>query len=386
LSILVVSTVAVVGNVVVASGASADSQVIFVGTAKDDPRFTVNGDSSRTSSAFAVTGVLVDDEGVPVAETRLSVNLDPSPAMLVAAEPGPQGAAGLPLSVVKTDADGNFSLPVPALRDIEQYVDSDGTVMLLFMSFGSGQDLMLRQSVWLPQNTGDAALATLDNEQVFRSKQTATTRAESRTGTAVPELKEITLTAKRTPARANAVSPSSECTRTWGSRPWGSYQWKREGSPTRNWVPVQHVETGGKTRVTYEWSNTRETSIETAVNYEYKNVGARGGFSKSVVTSAGVNFSLGNYYTRDLDVSFDFYNYRLWCALSGDATNLKDSKVVEIRPYKFAGYNRSTTYRFVYSCTASYRGPLGHALWVSRKRVHLFEGWSFWGFSVMRRG
>lgn len=373
MSAAVVSVLAVGGNVVAAEGAWADDRVVFVGTPSVDPRFTVNGDTSRTSTSFVVTGTLIDDHGDPVANTQLSVNLDPGPTMLRAAtESDAEGAAvGLPLSVAKTDAKGHFSLPVPALKNIAEYLDEDGLATLLFMSFDDNQNLMFRQHVRLPQDPGQAARAPMDDDKVFTSARTLAARSDSATKSISPELKGITLTTKSTPkqARTLAVNAGSECTRTLGGRPWSSYRWKREGSPTRNWVPVQHVETGGKTKVTYDWSNTKETSIEGAAKFEYSGLGAKTGYTKAVVTGAGVNFSLGNYYTRDLDVSYDFYDYRLWCTLSGDARRPVDAKVVEARPYKFAGYNRSTTYRVVYSCTAAYKDLLGHPLWVSRKNT-----------------
>lgn len=383
-SAVVVSMLALVGNVVTPAGASADTGVVFVGTPKIDRRFTVNSDSSRTSSSFVVTGTLVDDGGAPVANTQLAVNLDPAPAMQIAADAAGQGATGLPLSAVKTDAKGHFSLPVPALKNIGQYVDADGIATLLFMSFDAKQDLVFRQDVRLPSAPGEGAHAPLDDEKVFKSARTVAARSKS--GTSVlPELTGVTLTAKRTPtkARARAVNAASECTRTWGTAPWASYQWKREGTPTRNWVPVQHVETGGHTKVAYDWSNTTETSLEIAVKYEYKGVGAKGGYAHALLVSAGINFDLGNYYTRDLDVSYDFYDYRLWCTLSGDATKVRDSKVIEVRPYHFAGYNRSTTYRTVYHCTPAYKDLLGHALWVSRKTTTTFSaGLSLKGVEV----
>jgi hypothetical protein len=156
---------------------------------------------------------------------------------------------------------------------------------------------------------------------------------------------------------AQSVNIGKECTRVFGTTPWANYKWKREGDPVRTWVPVQRAQTGNKTTMKYEWSNSKETFMETGVEYGYKGASAEGGFSKSVVTSSGLNFSIDHQVVRDLEVEYDYYHYGLWCQLSGDATKWRYTNVRELRPYVFKGFSQSTTYSGYYRCTnAHWRG------------------------------
>jgi hypothetical protein len=74
------------GSAVVATPALASSTIVYVGSAADSAALTTDKDPERTSTAFSITGTLVDNDGRPVADQNLSVSLDPSPQMLLAAE------------------------------------------------------------------------------------------------------------------------------------------------------------------------------------------------------------------------------------------------------------------------------------------------------------
>src|SRR4051812_38513067 len=85
--------VAIVGGALLVSSnvfdpslALADQPETYMGTAQDDPRFTAASDPARLSNAFDISGTLRDDNGAALADRKLSVSLDPSPAMLLASE------------------------------------------------------------------------------------------------------------------------------------------------------------------------------------------------------------------------------------------------------------------------------------------------------------
>jgi hypothetical protein len=109
----------VAGSAVVATPALASSTIVYVGSAADSTALTTDKDPERTSTAFSITGRLVDHDGRPVADQNLPVSLDPSPQMLLAAETDENAPGGLMLSQVRTGDDGSFRLPVPALRNID---------------------------------------------------------------------------------------------------------------------------------------------------------------------------------------------------------------------------------------------------------------------------
>ena len=366
----------VAGSAVVATPALASSTIVYVGSAADSAAFTTDKDPERTSTAFSITGTLVDNDGRPVADQSLSVSLDPSPQMLLAAETDENAPGGLMLSQVRTGDDGSFRLPVPALRNIDQYLDQDGLATLLFMSLDGTTDVVYRQYVELPVDAGDKAESAIgvsaeDTEDVKPGDTVADDDLTSLKLAASPNVSPV----ESVGAKASAVSPGNECTRAWGTTPWGSYQWRKEGSAIRKWVPVQRSQTGSKTNMTYEWSNTSETFVQVAMNYAYKAVTVAEGYTKSVNKGSGVDFDEGYDVVRDLEVEFDFYSYGLYCSLSGDATKWRAANVHEIRPYAFKGFNRDTTYRSYYTCpNRSYRGQLSSTLWVSRSSTTTFSG------------
>ncbi|MEV6816411.1 hypothetical protein [Micromonospora sp. NPDC051296] len=349
---------------------TTDPALSYVGDATTDPRFTDDADEDRQSSSFVITGTLVEDDGSPVANQTLSVSLDPGPAMLLAAEDDDEGAEGLLLSGTTTNSEGEFSLPVPAMKDIDQYVDEEGLATLLFMSAEDGRDLLYRQYVRLPEAAGQRARSLQDDEESLPEDEVVSADLSG-------ELTGMTLAVSGAAdgISAAAVDYGAECRRVWGSTPWGNYQWKRQGSAIRKWVPVQRAQTGNKTHMTYEWSNTKETYVQTSIDYTYKSAKVTGGYSKSVVSSSGVNFSVGHSIVRDLEVEYDFYAYQLHCSMSGDATKTRGTGVLEYRPYQFKGFNRVSTYRSYYTCPdSSYRGLLSNTLWVSRSNTTTFSG------------
>jgi hypothetical protein len=116
------------------AGAAVVSAQSFSGTAANDARFTDNPDPARTSNSFTVSGTLKNEAGVPVPNLDVTVSLDPSPAMLIASETDPDAAVGLQLAGSRTDANGRYSVTIPALKNISNYLDGDGTVSLLFTS------------------------------------------------------------------------------------------------------------------------------------------------------------------------------------------------------------------------------------------------------------
>jgi hypothetical protein len=104
----------VAGSAVVATPALASSTIVYVGSAADSTALTTDKDPERTSTAFSITGRLVDHDGRPVADQNLPVSLDPSPQMLLAAETDENAPGGLMLSQVRAGDDGSFRPPVPA--------------------------------------------------------------------------------------------------------------------------------------------------------------------------------------------------------------------------------------------------------------------------------
>lgn len=336
---------------------------------------TADSDPRRASSSFTISGALRDEEEHPVRDAVLAVYLDPGPAMLLGVEP----AAGISLAAARTTDQGEFELRVPALRDITAYLDEDGNVTLLFMSFGERHTLMHHQQVTLPTAGGQPVRPVLTGSAEVSFPEV---QGSSLVGMVLPA---TTVPAGQEEGGVGTQSLESDaCTRVWSPTPWGNYYWVREGSAFRRWVPVQRAQTGNKTNMTYEWGNTQSTSVEVAVNFEYNKTAGKAGWSKTISNSAGVNFNVGYNVVRDLEVEYDFYNYRLWCSISGDTTNRRDAKVTKALPYQFKGGNRNSSYTGYYTCpNTSYRIEISNQLWVSRSATTTISGnLSIYGVSL----
>ncbi|MFC3987610.1 DNRLRE domain-containing protein [Actinoplanes siamensis] len=248
----------------------------FAGAPANDSRFTENLDPKRTSNSFPVSGTLRDKAGNPIPNLDITVSLDPSPAMLIASETDPDAAVGLQLAGARTDADGHYSVKVPALKDINKYIDEDGNVTLLITGFGSA-DLVQRQLVKLPTGTQTQATSAIALRKTSDSEPGAvepepepepssseaaaqvTVRQMSVAGDGSPDpseeaqtLDNLDLAATKNQSdsgnmSASSVNPATECKRAMGNVPWSNYKWQREFNPIRQWVPVQRVQTKGRT-------------------------------------------------------------------------------------------------------------------------------------------
>jgi hypothetical protein len=342
---------------------------------------TVDSDPARANTSFPVSGTLADRDGSPIRNADLAVYLDPGPAMLQ----GSSATPGVRLAATRTNANGDFRLKVPALRDIGAYLDDKGRVTLQFMRFGDQHSMLYQQKVKLPTAAGQPALAAVNDSRVFTSASRATT---------TPALAGMRLTvsggsAKTTSQSAGgigtlAMNEPSECTRAWSPYPWGNYWWVREGDPIKTWVPVQRAQTGNRTRLTYDWSNSEQTSTEVGVKYEYKEVAASGGFTNLTTAAGGANFTADPNTVRDLEVEYDFYNFRLWCSISGDVTNRRDARVTKALPVRFTIGNRKTRYSGYYTClNDQYRAEISDPAWVSRSSTTtLYGSASVYGLSL----
>jgi hypothetical protein len=278
LLVLAVGTAAGVAGMSEAGAAVVTAQS-FSATAANDARFTDNSDPARTSNSFTVSGTLKNEAGVPVPNLDVTVSLDPSPAMLLASEKDPDAAVGLGLAGSRTDANGRYSVTIPALKNISDYIDDDGSVSLLFTSFGPA-DLVYRQLVKLPAGSQTQAKSAVvlgkvsDSEPgatdparpdvdvtetpVSGAQASASTAASTDDGQTLGDLNLTVSTTSGVKALATtSVNPATECNRAMGNVPWSNYEWRREFQAIRQWVPVQRVQTKGHTKVSYEWSNTK---------------------------------------------------------------------------------------------------------------------------------
>ncbi|MEU8014316.1 GDSL-type esterase/lipase family protein [Micromonospora parva] len=352
------------------------TQVVEVGSSKA----TSDDDPARANTSFPVSGTLADKDGSPIREANLAVYLDPSPAMQKDSAP----AEGIRLANTRTNSRGEFRLKVPALKNIDAYVDRKGQVTLQFMSFGDQHSLLYQQQVKLPSKAGEPARAAVADRNVYPDQSRVATMAVLG-GRVTPALTGMNLTAATKPTKSTKQTAATsgfpdidyegECNRVWGQIPWGSYWWVKEGDPIKTWVPVQRAQTADKTTMKYEWGNSEETSTEIAVNFENTHVTVGGGFADLTASGSGVNFEVGHNVVRDLEVEYDFYKHRLWCSISGDVTNRRPVGITKALPDSFAGGNRNSTYSGYYQCpNVGYRSEINNPLWVSRASTTTLTG------------
>ncbi|NYH42072.1 hypothetical protein HNR22_001799 [Micromonospora jinlongensis] len=349
---------------------------------------TANSDPARASTSFPISGNLVDQDGSPIRNADLAVYLDPGPAMLA----GSASVPGLQIAATQTEQNGQFQLQVPALKNLGSYLDPKGQVTLQFVSFGGRHSMLYQQKVKLPSTVGEPALARVDDKRVF-SDRSRTFGMRTQDGRVSPELAGMRLTATTSatdtmsqagPAAGAQSLEDSECARTWEGHPWAQYWWIREGGPIKTWVPVQRAQTGKKTTMKYEWSSSTESSTEVAVNYEYKVVAAGGGYTDLTEAGNGVPFSVGQNVIRDLEAEYDYYSFRLWCGLSGDATQKRDAKVTKALPVSFTGGSRNSSYSGYYTCTNNnFKTEINNPLWVSKASTTTLQtSTSIYGISL----
>ncbi|GLW30035.1 hypothetical protein Areg01_29750 [Actinoplanes regularis] len=362
-------------------------------TSPDDP--------GRASGNFWLTGHVLDEEGNPVVNTELQVNLDPSSTMLLASETGAVEAVGLPLATTTTGHVGQFKFQVPALMDIEDYREADGTYNLLFVSLSEEHSLVYRVIARLPMSSGGTARAVTPDEQILDPQELAAgQQAEAdaagtgdavSAGTAMTGLTlPATTTVQQQPAAVSAAaaspSPVTLCKQRFPG--YTLYQWKMVTNPSMRpqmYVPVQKVVTKSRMTAKYEWSNTKETTTTTGLSMA-NGAKVEGGLTKSVVTKAGTDFSVPKNSNYELQTNWEYRWYELYCQ---DPTTLpttpwKDSNIKELRPYEFAAGARKVN-TTGYSCSNSANRqsiPASDSSWVSRSTTHAitnsisYSGWS----------
>ncbi|WP_026208056.1 hypothetical protein, partial [Catelliglobosispora koreensis] len=320
--------------------------------------------------SFPVSGVLADKDGGPVPDADLAAFLDPSPAMLA----GKQPAESIPLAAVRTNAKGEFQLTIPALKGIGRYLDRKGLITLQFMSFGEQHDLVYQLQVKLPTIVGKPARAAIADSRVFSAGTSPRVVQVSDEGTAIEGMK-LTATKRSVAAPAfgtQSFSEREECLKTVGSPQLYQWFWVQEGSAVKKWVPVQRSQTGNRTKLQYQWSNTNETSVEVGIKLEYSGATVTGGFSQTLVNASGIDFSTGHNVVRDLEAQYDFYFHRLRCTrLGGGGT---DAQVTKLLPHTFTGGNRNTTYTGYYGCAEQYRTEISNPTWVSKASTTTISG------------
>jgi hypothetical protein len=379
----------------------------IVGQPGDDARFVLADDASRQSNAFAISGNLRGSDGSVLARKRFAVSLDPSSAMLLATENSEDNVAEvLDLGATETDSAGNFVVQIPALRGISNYAEDDGSVGLLFQGLDDGFELMWRTPVHLPKGDDTQATAEIPDAKVYKKSLDAmTTSRPPDVMTADGELdlsapvsdaahepvvvNQLALTGLVTPststtakfaaaAAADVGGPekAKACRAAMGNTPWDSYGWKKKGPVYREWVPVQRAQTGDQTKMKYEWSNTKEHSVEILAKLGYSGTGGTAvsaGSTKSVKQSSGLTFNVGHDVVRDLDAEYDFATYTLRCKVSGSDI-WRDSKLTKVQMYQFKGFSRSNHYTGYYTCPqARWKGSIPAELWVSRESTSTFS-------------
>jgi hypothetical protein len=393
------------GQAAVPASAAAPTWSV-AGQPSDDARFVLAADTTRDSNAFAISGTLRGTDGSVLARKRFSVSLDPSTTMLVASEKSPNAVAEiLDLGATETDSAGKFTVQIPALRGIDSYVEKDGSVGLLFQGLDDGFELMWRTPIHLPTGKATQATAETPDDKVYKKSLEAakdSKPAQARTSAAAdsgsPEtvaVNQLDLTglvtagntstsgttkpAKFVTAAAADVSSSEQakaCRAVMGNTPWDSYGWTKKGPVYREWVPVQRAQTGAKTKMKYEWSNTNEHSVEIMAKLGYSGTGGTAisaGLSKSVKNSSGLTFNVGHSVVRDLDAEYDFATYTLRCKVSGSSI-WRDSKLTKVQMYEFKGFSRTNHYTGYYTCPqAKWKGEIPAELWVSRDSTSTFN-------------
>lgn len=379
-----------------------------MGERDDDSRFVRADDPSRQSNAFTISGILQDDDAQLLAHKRFAVSLDPSATMLLATEGDDESTAEvLDLAATETDEEGKFTVQVPALRSIDNYVEEDGSVGLMFHSLDDDFELLWRTPVYLPRGSEQQATAAVIDDEAYGAPDEAK-RPEGSDGNTTDEDGELDLhapvpedppttvavddlmlkgvvTSKTARSSTQDVSTqdvgsstkAKACNKAMGNVPWDNYGWKKKGPVYREWIPVQRAQTGNKTKMKFEWTNNKEHSTEILANLGYTNdnggTAVSAGFSKSVKKGEGLTFNLGHNIVRDLDAEYDFATYVLRCKVSGSDI-WRDSKLKKVQMYEFKGFSRKSNYTGYYTCPQSkWRGSLTAELWVSRESTSSFS-------------
>jgi hypothetical protein len=361
--------------------ATTSSQLIDTDPVPEPPGGTTRG---RYSQPFVLTGKVVRDTGVPLAEAVVQISLDPGPSLL---GDNKDDAEGLPLGAATTDSSGAFSVNIPGLKSkyIKNYQEADGGVTLAFSAFGIDYSMMETLPVTLPKSSEDSIWSMAEDDNILDPVEIQRTQdlrdqglEDNAVGTGIIA-ENLTLTAASVGSQNGTATsvpdpdfdPQQRCDSLdyWEAFPIVPYKWTRGTTSYLGWVPLQKLQTRGQTTENFDWSTTNSTQVKVGMDYQYSGTTAQAGYSHSVVNGAGHLFSQGHYLTRQYRGQWDFRYYYLKCYLNGSWVS---AGVRELKPYLWTAGQGYDNY---YGYTCNYKAPvLSGPTWVSRStsytRVH----------------
>jgi hypothetical protein len=296
------------GAAVLSGSASAENWVNLGVTDVEDPEVsdlisrthTVDSDDARMSSSFVVNGVLVDDNGAPVGGKQLQADLQPGPALLEpsAEDEDAEAVASIPLGRVLTNPSGEYKLTIPALENISGYLDEDGLAELLFSSTSDDLVMFYNVQAELPKKQGLPPVVPRGDKWVIGGDKKPFNRplgavnsqlmaeAEAEAPIEATPLNNLVLTAAHSDTTSQAAGPTKSsngvAAGVGGGEQWCleskqthvyKWKWTSKGKGTVD-TPIQGLVTLGKTKVEYEWQNTKKTEVTVGFDVEYKGVTA----------------------------------------------------------------------------------------------------------------
>lgn len=332
--------------------------------------------TARTAGdPLMVSGTLVDQAGQPIPGEIMRADIDPIRSVVSAAAED-VGVAPIEVGKDTTNANGAFSIRVPQPSDWDSYVEPDGSIRITLLSAGPTHQYVYHVTL-VPPATADGSWRWSEYDAAVVDAEAAPARVANEE-TLIPDNLLLVAEPEATGTARLTDAARGIC---------GGYDryWKR--SDRNKWlrgVKIQRVRTLNDIRIGYDWSNTKETRTDSAINTGRDGALVKGGFTSVQNDSSGVDYSVSNNEWKDLQAQFD---YRAWDLFCVDPTTGEQHPTNrwEYRPYKFTGGNRQVTPGSgPWSCQDRYSVSIEDTLWVAKTTSNTFSAGVDLGFLNLR--
>lgn len=346
--------------------------------------------AAQTTAADPVVldGVLLSRDGTPMVGAPVRVDLEPAAARTAKVKAGV--ALGTVMLASGTTGDGGrFTLRTRPLGDLTGFVDPDGSVSPLVTSFSGRGNLLYHVRAFPPREPAagwvwadpDTAVAAPGAARTARATGTGSS-SEATAGSAPLTGLRFTAQGAAAPRSTNGaaktadVNESLECDGNY-------YYWSRyDGAIIKKLTRVQFAKTKDRTKVTYNWSQSKLTTVDAAANLGVKGALVRAGLTKVALTKSGANFKLGHNRFKDMAVEFDYRPWLLTCVQQPGGYEYS-SGVYEWRPFKFTGGHDKLKAKTGFKCNPRWAVSITDDLWVARDTSYTYgAGVSYAGVSL----
>lgn len=332
-----------------------------------------NGCPFRSAAGSVISGVIKDETGLGTAGATLMVTAYPF-----------KGDAGQfneqPLGQTQTGTNGAFSLSVPAPIG-QSFTDTDGLVSLQFHVTNPDGTGYVHQTLAVPPHSSTSTWTLLNGDSqpndglVTRVIATSKSRRAALTLTP-PNVTERFERRSGRPVNLDVSAARSEAASRTTQVCGGSWPlWVTTGVTTTRMVPVQRTRTLGKSKVSYEWSSTKNTQLDAAVS------GKAGAYSVGLqyvedhTVGTGMSPSSGNNVSQLIRQEFEYKKLEAYCYNPGLGSGRHPSGTYRWVPTRWTGGNDKLSVSDNWTCDTKWSVEISSPVWVARSSSVSYSGY-----------